>query len=174
MHRSILSHQAFTQVTPSLIAILVGIAGATPAIANSPASLSSFKNPQPWQMAQTSTLSGSWRLANMTAGDLPTPMLPIGELTVEFSGDRISGSGGCNRFMGGYKVQDKNLSIGPLASTFKACESAIMTQESQYLAALQGAQRYEIDDQGNLTIYYQTEQGSGVLRFTTQTIRGLW
>lgn len=157
----------------SIVALAVGLIGANPAIAN-PAPPQSTHNLQPFHMAQSSSLSGSWRLANMTSGNLPTPMLPVGELTVEFSGDRIAGSGGCNRFMGGYKAQGGELSIGPLASTFKACEEAVMTQETQYLAALQGAQRYEIDDQGNLTIYYQTEQGSGVLRFTTQTIRGLW
>lgn len=174
MQRSTLSHQAFNRFTPSLIAILVSIAGTTPAIANSPEPQSSFKNTPTWQMAQASSLSGNWRLANMTSGDLPTPMLPVGELTVEFSGDRIGGSGGCNRFMGGYKVQGDELSIGPLASTFKACEQAIMTQETQYLAALQAAQRYEIDEQGHLTIFYQTEQGAGVLRYTAQTVRGLW
>jgi heat shock protein HslJ len=90
------------------------------------------------------------------------------ELTADFSGDRISGSGGCNRFTGGFKTQGQQLSIGPLASTFMACEESVMTQETRYLTALQGAQRYEIDDQKQLTIVYQTEKTSGVLRFMAQ------
>lgn len=130
----------------------------------------------PLQMAQTSSIAGNWRLANMTAGDLPTPMVPSAdiELTADFADGRITGSGGCNRFMGGYELDDDRLTVGPLASTFKACEEPIMNQEMLYLNALQGAQRYELDPQGNLTIVYQTEQGSGVLRFVPQTVRALW
>jgi heat shock protein HslJ len=92
------------------------------------------------------------------------PMLPSEELTAEFASDRISGSGGCNRFMGSYQTEGETLTIGPLASTFKACEESISTQETRYLQALQGAQRYEVTEQG-LTIDYQTEEGAGVLRF---------
>ena len=127
-------------------------------------------------MAQSKALAGSWRLANMTEGNMPTPMVPPQgvEPTAEFTDGRIFGSGGCNRFNGGYEVSGNQLSIGPLASTFMACEPAVMNQETKYLTALQGAERYEIDDQGQLTIFYQTEQGSGVLRFTSQTVRGLW
>lgn len=128
---------------------------------------------QPWQMAQSSSLTGSWRLANMTESSAPTPMLPSQELTADFSGDRITGSGGCNRFMGGYQTQGEQLRIGPLASTFMACEEPIANQEFKYLNALQAAQRYEVD-QGQLTIFYQTEQESGVLRFTAQAVPGLW
>lgn len=105
---------------------------------------------------------------------LPTPMVPSDELTVDFAGDRVSGSGGCNRFMGGYEVKGKQLSIGTLASTRKACEQDKMGQESRYLTALQGAQRYEINDLGQLSIFYLTQQGSGVLRFTSRAVRGLW
>lgn len=130
----------------------------------------------PQIMAQASALSGSWRLLNMTEADLPTPMLPPAgsEPTVEFADGRIFGSGGCNRFNGGYEVNGNQLSIGPLASTFMACEEPIMTQETKYLTALQGAQRYEVNEPGQLTIFYETEQGSGVMRFAAESVRGMW
>lgn len=126
-------------------------------------------------MAQSATLSGSWQLANMTAGGLPTPMVPPQDtpLTAEFSDGSLFGSGGCNRFKGGYQVEGNQLKIGPLASTMMACEQPVMQQEMLYLKALEGAQRYEISEQG-LTIFYETDQGSGVLRFTSQSVRGLW
>ncbi|MBW4618153.1 MAG: META domain-containing protein [Cyanosarcina radialis HA8281-LM2] len=130
-----------------------------------------------WQMAQSSpAIVGSWRLANMTEGDSPMPMVPprTTELTAEFSSERISGSGGCNRFFGSYQTTADTLSIGALGSTRKACPEPIMDQETKYLSALQGAQRYEVDAQGQLQIFYKTEQGSGVLRFTSQNVRGLW
>ncbi len=126
------------------------------------------------QIAQTSpSIEGNWRLANISEDAAPTPMLLSQELTADFSGDRLSGSGGCNRFMGGFKTQGNQLTIDPLTSTFKACETPYMDQEAKYLKALQGAQRYEVNDQG-LQIFYQTAQGSGVLRFTSQPIRALW
>ncbi|HIK14673.1 MAG TPA: META domain-containing protein [Leptolyngbyaceae cyanobacterium M33_DOE_097] len=133
---------------------------------------------QPQYMAQSSSaIAGKWRLVNMTEGDSPMPMvLPRSpEVTAEFEGDRLYGSGGCNRFNGGFETSDGSLAIGPLASTFKACEEAIMQQETKYLQALQGAQRYEVNRDG-LQIFYQTEQGSGVLRFVAQTssVRALW
>ena len=100
--------------------------------------------------------------------------LALTDITADFSGDRVTGSGGCNRFMGSYKTKGNNqLSISPLASTRKACEESLMTQESRFVKALQTAQRYEVNDQG-LQIFYKTEQGTGVLRFTSQNVRGLW
>lgn len=126
------------------------------------------------QVAQASALSGSWRLVNM--GELTSPMMvpQATQLTADFADGRISGSGGCNRFMGGYQTQAGTLTVEPLASTFMACEESIASQESRYLKALQAAQRYEVDSQGQLSIFYKTEQESGVLRFASQNVRGLW
>lgn len=128
----------------------------------------------PLRMAQAASIAGSWRLVTMGDPSSPGVVPQATALTADFAEDRVTGSGGCNRFMGGYKTQDGQLSIGPLASTFKACEPTIMNQETRYLQALQGAQRYEIDGQRQLSIFYQTEQESGVLRFTTEPVQGLW
>ncbi|WP_420717335.1 META domain-containing protein [Leptolyngbya sp. NK1-12] len=38
------------------------------------------------------------------------------------AGDRLLGSGGYNRFVGGYQTEGDQLSIEPLASTKMACE----------------------------------------------------
>lgn len=152
-----------------MITLMVGSAGIV--AVNSAIVQSSEK---PLQMAQSPTpIAGSWRLANMTEGGLPTPMVPVSDLTADFAEGRISGSGGCNRFNGGFTAKGDQLNIGPLASTFKACPEPIMQQEATYLKALQGAQRYEMNDDG-LQIFYQSDRGSGVLRFTAQTVRGLW
>lgn len=147
--------------------LLIGSVGITAAIFTLPQRSSASSVDV--QIAQAPSILGSWRLVNMTESPSPMPMLPSSntELTADFVGDRVSGSGGCNRFMGGFQTQADQLSIGPLASTFMACEEPIMTQETRYLTALQGAQRYEVD-QGQLTIFYQTEKASGVLRFTAQ------
>lgn len=125
-------------------------------------------------VAQSSAISGTWRLVVMGEPTSPMVVPQDTELTADFAENRISGSGGCNRFMGGYQTQANQLKIEPLASTFMACEEPVMNQEMRYLKALQAAQRYEVDSQGQLTIFYQTEQESGVLRFVAQSVRGLW
>jgi heat shock protein HslJ len=170
MDRLILFNRQATAYIVMLITGVIGVTAASAVLAQP-----FLKNDLPLQMAQSSPLTGTWRLANMTVSNTPTPMLPAPstELTAEFAGDRISGSGGCNRFMGGFQTQGEQLSVGPLASTFKACEQSIMDQEMRYLKALEGAERYEVNDQG-LTISYRTEQEAGVLRFTAVTARGLW
>ena len=155
----------------------IGLTGFLAAMSFSlvPHAMAQINEPE-MQMAQTSSITGNWRLVNMTESSTPTPMVPPQdtELTADFADGRLSGSGGCNRFMGGYQTQADQLSIEPLASTFMACEEPVMTQETKYLAALQGAQRYEVNDQGELQIFYQTEQGSGTLRFVSQTVPALW
>ena len=159
----------FTGYIAALILGVIGVIAETPALAQR-----SFAAIPPLQMAQSSSLTGSWRLVSIGETASPTVIPQATELTAEFSDGRLSGSGGCNRFMGGYQTQGEKLSIEPLASTFMACEAAAMNQETQYLRALEAAQRYELDNQGQLTIFYKIDQKSGVLRFTSKNIRGLW
>lgn len=150
----------------------VGLWGVNDAIAR-PLGTPSTPLLEPIQMAQSPALQGSWRLANMTEPPFPTPMLPVGDLTADFANGRVSGSGGCNRYNGSYTTKGNQIKIGPLASTFKACEESIMQQESRFLKALQAAERYEVKNDG-LQLFYKTAEGTGVLRFTSQTVRGLW
>ncbi len=64
------------------------------------------------------SLGGSeWRVASVgdTAITLPRPA------TIAFTEDRVSGSTGCNRFIGGYTLQAGRLSTPRLAMTRMAC-----------------------------------------------------
>lgn len=163
---------SFNQLlTGCAVTLAVGFAGVA---ATNPAVAQPTPNKTPLLMAQSSAIAGSWRLVSMGETTAPTVPPQTTELTTNFEGDRISGSGGCNRFTGSYQTESNTLSIGALASTRKACEESVMNQESKYLTALQAAQRYEVNNQGELNIFYQTAQESGVLRFTSQTVRALW
>ncbi|MBX3030873.1 MAG: META domain-containing protein [Chloroflexi bacterium] len=71
----------------------------------------------------------------------------------------LTGSGGCNRFMGDYTVDAESLEVGPLASTRMACAPHIMDAESRYLAALQAAATYVIVDD---TMFLDTADGGSV------------
>lgn len=65
-------------------------------------------------------------------------------VTARFEGGIVSGSGGCNSYNGGYELAGQSLTVGPLTTTGLACEDDLMTQETTFLAALQGTRGYEI------------------------------
>ncbi|MDO5736888.1 MAG: META domain-containing protein [Propionibacteriaceae bacterium] len=67
-------------------------------------------------------------------------------MTVQFTAEgSISGSGGCNRFMGTFTMTGDDLSIEPQGTTMMACEPAVMELETSFLEALQGAKSYAVD-----------------------------
>ena len=84
-------------------------------------------------MAATMLLSGSeW---GFSSG---------GEVYVQFNDGRVSGSGGCNRFAGGYEQAEDRLKISQLAVTQMACiDDAVMQKEREFLDILNAARRIE-------------------------------
>jgi heat shock protein HslJ len=59
---------------------------------------------------------------------------------------RIAGSGGCNRYSGIYAVEGAGISIGPVASTLRAClaPEGVGEQEAWFFAALGRVARWSI------------------------------
>ena len=83
-------------------------------------------------------------------------------LTAVFGPDgQVAGSAGCNNFTGTYTVDGTKLTIGPLATTRKACVSpeGISEQETDYLAALTASVTIQNDGQ-NLTLLNAAGQRS--------------
>ena len=83
-------------------------------------------------------LVGEWNVTGYNNGK-EAVVSPIAgtTLTATFTEDQVSGSSGCNTYSGGYKLDGDQVTIGPLASTMKACDQAIMDQETAFLTALQ-------------------------------------
>lgn len=88
-------------------------------------------------------LAGSeWRPSFLSALDLPAGIA----MQVAFRPDgKITGTGGCNRFFGGYTVAGNRIKIGPLASTRKGCPG-LLRAETALFATLQAAASFEQDD----------------------------
>ncbi len=87
-------------------------------------------------------LAGSgWRLVSADG-------VPAGpEATITFSADgRVSGTAGCNRFMGTYEQVGTALSLSPLGTTQMACEAPATAQERRVLDALAAVTRAEVED----------------------------
>lgn len=75
-------------------------------------------------------------------------------------GNRISGSGGCNRYFGSYTVTNNQITFSPLGSTRMMCGPNRMAQENHFLQALSTAERFERNDSELLITYAE-----GILRF---------
>ncbi len=73
--------------------------------------------------------------------------------------ERAAGSGGCNRFTGGYTLDGPSLSFGTLAATQMACAPAVMEQERRFFTAIAEVRGWRIE-QGRLLL---TDAGGGVL-----------
>ena len=89
-----------------------------------------------------SLVGPTWRVTSIGG----QPALSGTTITAEFSAEeRVAGSAGCNRYMGGARAEAGRLSVGPLASTLMACSpDTVMAQEMQYLAALGAATSYTL------------------------------
>lgn len=68
------------------------------------------------------------------------------EQFIKFSGDKqVSGHAGCNRFFGSYTLDKSKgtITIGPLASTKKACEKSVMDAEWEFLKKLENSKTFK-------------------------------
>jgi copper homeostasis protein (lipoprotein) len=65
------------------------------------------------------------------------------ELILDPTSHRVSGSGGCNRIMGGYELNGEMLTFGQMASTMMACASGMETEQN-FLKALGQVKRWKI------------------------------
>jgi heat shock protein HslJ len=101
-----------------------------------------------FEVVEAVSLTGTqWSATGVNNGKQAVVSLVTGTtITATFGEDgTVSGSAGCNRYNGGYTADAATIDIGPLASTRKACEPDVMTQEAAFLAAMENATTVTID-----------------------------
>lgn len=101
-------------------------------------------------IAQSTKLGGTqWVVTGYNNGKQAVVSVLNGtSLAAEFSEDgKLSGSAGCNRFTSTYEVSGKALKIGQAGVTRMFCgePAGRMEQETQFLAALQGATTFSME-----------------------------
>lgn len=104
-----------------------------------------------------------WKL--LRYGTRSAPVTPVGDqaITLTFGAESIGGSGGCNTYGGGYRVDGATISFSNIFSTLIACEpETIAKQETAYFQALRKATEFRFED-GLLSIRYGDDE---VLVFT--------
>ena len=98
----------------------------------------------------TAGLEGtSWTLVEIDgrapAGDT-VPTLAFDEA------GNVSGSAGCNTFMGTPTIEGSSISMGPLGTTRMACAGAAGLLETAFLAAMNEVESFAIDSEGRLVL----------------------
>lgn len=118
--------------------------------------------------AQTSQalLSTQWQLVSLADGT-PIKTAPQRAPTLTFNPNkqRIAGSGGCNRFIGGYTLKGSSLTFTQPGITMMACQKG-MTVERHYMQALNHVASWRID---NSTLTLLDANGHPLARFEAST-----
>ena len=101
------------------------------------------------QSAAWPSLRGTlWKLQAMQDSNGPTLIQPPGrppELLLAVDQERVSGTDGCNRLAGSFRLAGEELSFSRLISTQMACLPAAMAYERRYGQALAEVRRWSID-----------------------------
>lgn len=94
----------------------------------------------------------SWALLGFRDGDLFDEVPDGVEVTLQFDGDRASGSSGCNTYSGTFTADGSNLTFGPLAGTRKACVGPQMEVEDRFLPLIGTTETASIGFDGTLLL----------------------
>ena len=92
-------------------------------------------------------LLGSWSVVNLATADAVTGPIDGTDPTLEFADDgTLSVDTGCNTGSGGWELDGDRITIGPLATTQRACDApeGVMQQEADLTAALEASARMSI------------------------------
>ena len=96
------------------------------------------------------SLSGTtWRIVEASGNPIADP--DETEFRLDSSGG-VSGDTGCNDFTGSARVTDTNLVISPLATTRKACEPPLQSQETAILNALRSVRSFGPAEGGQVNL----------------------
>jgi len=115
-------------------------------VANPPADGSSLRYQLLRVISKTaiSTLEDTLWVLQATVDGKPLPAEV--RVTLELSDGRATGSGGCNRYSGGYSLDGDQLSINPGGVTMMACPEPRAGVEQQFFTSLGQVRGYQIND----------------------------
>lgn len=108
----------------------------------------------------------SWQITAWEQGGRALTSLPTVELSIDLEAQQISGFSGCNSFGGSFTLADGGeIAIGPLRSTQRGCDQAVMEQETQFLEAIQSANQIRAEE-NQLILSYTLDQTENNLYFS--------
>ena len=98
-------------------------------------------------------------------------VVPGSSPTLVFAADGfVSGSTGCNQVSGTYELDGDTITLGPIATTLRACvDDALAEQETAYVAALEAVDSFTLDED---TLDLLDADGEAVLSATRAALCG--
>ncbi|MEG3768862.1 META domain-containing protein [Alteromonas sp. 14N.309.X.WAT.G.H12] len=85
--------------------------------------------------ALSPALEGQWQVEDISGQGV----IDSSHITLNVTGNTLSGSTGCNNFTGTFMQAENTLATSKLAVTRKMCSPALMMQEQRYIEALNSA-----------------------------------
>jgi len=79
--------------------------------------------------------------------------------------DKVSGKGGCNRYLGAFKLDAERLAIGPLGATRMACPKEEMDVEKRFLDLAPRVTRATPGENGRMKLMAGDEEAMLLDRF---------
>jgi heat shock protein HslJ len=108
-----------------------------------------------------------WVLSEIGRGE---PVPDAAEITILFHDDKVTGTGGCNRYFAAVTGDvPGELTFSGMGATRMACPESAMDLERRYLNILAGASSYSFLG-GRLVLGCDTDDGPAVLIFTRREI----
>lgn len=94
---------------------------------------------------------GEWQI--IAIGDQEVPDGVKVSLTFDAAAGHVSGSSGCNRYFGAFKLSGEGLSFAQgMAGSMMACEDIPARIEQAFLSAMAKVQRFDISSDGSLLL----------------------
>ncbi len=113
------------------------------------------KNNNTTANSRDNRLIGKWLIEDIAGQGV----VDNSQSTLEINDDNsISGDTSVNYFFGQAKIDGDQVSFGQMGATRRAGPPALMDQETKYLAALNKVARYEVDDNGLLHLFDQSDE----------------
>jgi len=134
------------------VALVIGPAGCSTGPKQDPAALEGVR----WVVVEMADETGAI-----------APAVSGADVTAEFDGEKVGGSGGVNSYSAPYEVSGSDkLEIGVAAATLMAGPENLMAQETAYFANLEKAQRYRVssdslellDAAGGVLVKYRADE----------------
>ncbi|QNE18960.1 META domain-containing protein [Kribbella qitaiheensis] len=85
-----------------------------------------------------------WTLETVITGETASHSAEVAKVHLTISGERVTGSTGCNDFQGIVSRTGDKLTFGELSATLRACKGDVATLEKTILGALKGEVVYGI------------------------------
>jgi heat shock protein HslJ len=105
----------------------------------------------------------TWKLVEMGFIGASRPTSPEFIITLQFEEEsRIHGASACNRYFATYHLKGPHLEFQHIATTRMMCPEPAMALESDYFAALEQVETYQLQED-RLTLY--SDQGKNLLLF---------